>query len=147
MARTYDNRLRPYAETAVMLALIPRAAAFAPSAPQKTEFEEWWEANKLWYSLTGRIERGELPPSVKSVEQQYRQDLVCQGKMEHLRGLQNLVQQIEELATVEDDWNGEGAPAIDRGSIEHTQAFVRQLACAASDLTDEFDAAFSLSDR
>ncbi len=137
MARTNDNWLQSNAGRIAILMPIPLVTGCPPSVPQKSEFDQWWEANKGWHSLTGRIERGELPLSVKSVEQQYRLDLVRQGKMEHMPGLRDLYQQIEELATVEDDWNGEGAPVIDRGSIEHAQAFVMQLACEAPDLTDD----------
>ena len=99
------------------------------------EFDQWWEDKKQWYEMTGRIERGEIP---LSVEQQYKQDLVREGKMEHIPVLRELQEEVEELAALEDDWNEEGAPVIDRGSIQQAHTFLRQLACEASDLTGEW---------
>lgn len=126
MARTNDNWCFTYeAEKAILLMPIPQTSVCQPAATQNSEFDQWWEDKKKWYEMTDRIERGEIP---LSVEQQYKQELV-----------RELHAEIQELAVLEEDWNEEGAPVIDRGSIQQAHLFLKQLACEASDTNGEWD--------
>src|SRR5262245_3590697 len=104
MARTNDDRSFARIEQAVIILSIPQTSVCKPSVPQTSGFDQWWEDKKRWYEMTGRIERPIISPIPLSVEQQYKQDLMREGKMEHIPGLRELDKEIEQLAALEEDW-------------------------------------------
>lgn len=98
--------------------------------------DDWWKYQTKWSGITESVQHGRIRPSVG---QQYRQELVRQNKLESILGLRELYDEINALASLEDDWNAEDAPVIDKRSLHRAQSFVGQLAGAEYELNSERD--------
>ncbi len=116
-----------FSEKVLVPLLILRIAASQQTVPDSGE-------NEQWFRFTECIQYGRIRPSI---EQQYRQDLVRQGRGESIPGLRELYEEFKEIADLEDDWNAENAPAIDKQCLRRAHFFVGQLAGAEYDLTNQ----------
>lgn len=134
MAYTMTNQ-SPTKKEGIIFMPFTQSPAYTQLVPENSDFSQWWQENRRWYAMTELIEHGRIP---LSNDQQYRQELAREGKLEHIPGLPELYTEIAELRNIEEDWNGEGAPVTDIESIERAEAFLKALACEGSVQTEQW---------
>jgi hypothetical protein len=134
MARTSQYLRSSITEMAVILMPNTQQYILRPDEAKTSDFNQWWEEYK--HVITGEIMGGNVP---MSVQQQYKLDLAREGKLANVPGLVELDEEIEALSCLDSDWNEEGAPQIDKSSIQQAHAFLRQLAYETSDEIGDWD--------
>lgn len=105
-----------------------------PCEAKTSEFSQWWDR----YRHAGIVE-GAVGNTPLSVQQQYKLDLIREGKLSNIPGLEDLDGEIEALSCLERDWNAEAAPEIDKSSIQQAHAFLRQIAYETVEAINEAD--------